>query len=82
MAGNIFMKLFFVFVFIFCVGLNLQNCYVIIDHTVEKSNNLVTGANEDGFHYKNFNAQRDFLSTLTQFARVFSEMVKGKHSVI
>jgi prolyl-tRNA synthetase len=48
------------------IGLNLQNCYVIIDHTVEKSNNLVTGANEDGYHYTNFNAQRDFLSKLNQ----------------
>lgn len=48
------------------LGLNLKECYVILDHTVEKSSNLVTGANEDGFHHINFNARRDFLSTISQ----------------
>nr|BFD30920.1 proline--tRNA ligase [Pigmentibacter ruber] len=47
------------------VGLNLQSCYVIIDHTVAKGNNFATGANEKDFHFVNFNVQRDFLDKLT-----------------
>lgn len=47
------------------IGLNLNNCYVIVDHTVVKSNNLATGANEDEYHYINFNFERDFLTKLT-----------------
>ncbi|NQU43812.1 proline--tRNA ligase [bacterium] len=32
---------------------------VIADPTVGESNNLVTGANEDDYHYRNFNLDRD-----------------------
>lgn len=48
------------------IGLNLNECYVVIDHTVAKSNNLATGANEKDYHYVNFNLERDFLSKLTE----------------
>ncbi|WP_186647959.1 proline--tRNA ligase [Fluviispira vulneris] len=51
------------------IGLNLHNCYVILDHTVVKSTNLVTGANEKDYHYTNFNAERDFLSTVKEFEK-------------
>lgn len=47
------------------IGLDLSQCYVILDHTVEKSPALTTGANQDGFHFVNFNAQRDFLEALS-----------------
>ncbi|MET3575292.1 proline--tRNA ligase [Bhargavaea ullalensis] len=33
---------------------------VIADHAVRSVRNAVTGANEDGFHYKNTNPERDF----------------------
>lgn len=32
---------------------------IIVDNSVAKSANLVVGANEAGFHYRNFNLQRD-----------------------
>lgn len=48
------------------IGLNLSSCYVVIDHTVAKSNNLATGTNEKDYHYINFNLNRDFLSKLTE----------------
>jgi prolyl-tRNA synthetase len=49
--------------------LNLNHCFVICDHTVEKSNNLTTGANEKDYHYTNFNLKRDFLSALTDIQK-------------
>jgi prolyl-tRNA synthetase len=48
------------------VGLNFNACYVVIDHTVVKSTNLATGANEKDYHYVNFNLERDLLSKLTE----------------
>ncbi|KAB8028614.1 proline--tRNA ligase [Fluviispira multicolorata] len=51
------------------IGLNLHNCYVVLDHTVVKSSNLATGANEKDYHFINFNAERDFLSTLKEFEK-------------
>lgn len=48
------------------IGLNVSNCYVILDHTLLKGNNFATGANEDDQHFINFNAQRDFLSQLSE----------------
>jgi prolyl-tRNA synthetase len=44
--------------------LNLENCIVILDHSVIKSSNLVIGANENDHHYKNFNANEDLISKL------------------
>ena len=41
------------------MGVNLENIKLIVDPTVAKSSNLVAGANEAGYHYKNFNFDRD-----------------------
>jgi prolyl-tRNA synthetase len=41
------------------LGIDLEKVRLIIDHTVSTSNNLVTGANERDYHYKNFNLDRD-----------------------
>lgn len=40
-------------------GMNLMGCRVIADISVEGSSNLVSGANEEGHHYLNFNLERD-----------------------
>lgn len=48
------------------IGLNLHNCFVVIDHTVAKGNNFATGANEKDYHFVNFNLERDFLSKLNE----------------
>ena len=39
--------------------LSLKGMRVVIDHSVARSSNLVTGANETDFHYRNFNFDRD-----------------------
>lgn len=41
------------------MGVNSSNFTLLVDRTVMLSPNLVTGANEEGFHVKNFNATRD-----------------------
>jgi prolyl-tRNA synthetase len=41
------------------IGLDSEKVRFVIDHTVGASNNLVTGANEEDYHYKNFNLDRD-----------------------
>ena len=38
----------------------LKNILVVVDDLIPDSPNLVAGANEDGFHYKNVNYRRDF----------------------
>ena len=38
----------------------LKNILVVVDDLIPDSPNLVAGANEDGFHYKNVNYERDF----------------------
>jgi prolyl-tRNA synthetase len=48
------------------VGLNINSCYVVIDLTIAKGSNFVTGANEKDYHYINFNLDREFLSKLTE----------------
>lgn len=48
------------------MGLVLEKCLVAIDLSLLKVSNLVTGANEDGEHYVNFNFERDFLGKLTE----------------
>jgi prolyl-tRNA synthetase len=40
--------------------IGLENVLVVIDDAVQESPNLVSGANEEGFHYLNVNYQRDF----------------------
>jgi prolyl-tRNA synthetase len=41
------------------VGINLDGVKLIVDPTVKNSSNLIAGANELGYHYKNFNFDRD-----------------------
>jgi len=41
------------------MGLDPANCRIIVDQTVAQSNNLVCGANEQDYHYLNFNLDRD-----------------------
>ncbi|MEN6625471.1 MAG: proline--tRNA ligase [Candidatus Sumerlaeia bacterium] len=41
------------------IGIDLSRVRLVVDHTVRESNNLVTGANEADYHYKNFNLDRD-----------------------
>lgn len=41
------------------MGLDLDKIHLVVDHTVRESNNLVTGANERDYHYRNFNLDRD-----------------------
>lgn len=41
---------------------------VIVDDTVAKSNNLVAGANEEGYHYINTNFDRDYTGTVADIA--------------
>ena len=41
------------------IGIDPKKCIIVIDKSVEGSANLVVGANEEGYHYKNFNFGRD-----------------------
>ncbi|MCM8534066.1 MAG: proline--tRNA ligase [Lentisphaeraceae bacterium] len=41
------------------IGVNLENVKLLVDKTVKGSSNLVAGANEAGYHLKNFNFDRD-----------------------
>jgi prolyl-tRNA synthetase len=41
------------------MGLDRNKVRIIVDETVRGSNNLVTGANEEDYHYINFNLDRD-----------------------
>ena len=41
------------------LGLNTEKVRIVVDHTVEESNNLCTGANETDYHVINFNLARD-----------------------
>jgi prolyl-tRNA synthetase len=41
------------------IGLDPQKVRLVIDRTIAGTNNLVVGANEAGFHCKNFNLKRD-----------------------
>ncbi len=40
--------------------MSVKNCIVVVDELVPNSPNLVTGANEEGFHVTNANFGRDF----------------------
>ncbi|NBO37558.1 proline--tRNA ligase [bacterium] len=51
------------------IGLNLSKCWVVLDSSVLASSNLAVGANKDGVHLMNFNAERDFLSTLNDWQK-------------
>jgi len=44
--------------------IGLENIVVVVDDLVVSSPNLVAGANENGFHYRNVNYGRDFQATI------------------
>jgi prolyl-tRNA synthetase len=44
--------------------IGLEDALVIVDDLIPNSANLVAGANEDGYHYKNVNYGRDFASEM------------------
>jgi prolyl-tRNA synthetase len=41
------------------IGIDTNKVRVVVDHSVAESSNLVVGANEEHYHYKNFNFARD-----------------------
>ncbi|HEY3267051.1 MAG TPA: proline--tRNA ligase [Armatimonadota bacterium] len=47
------------------IGMDRANAIVVIDDLVAASPNLVSGANEEGFHYLNVNAGRDYAPDAT-----------------
>ncbi len=48
-----------------CGPVNLKmNIPVVLDQALVSKKNMVVGANEDGFHLKNVNLERDFKSTI------------------
>lgn len=42
------------------IGLNKSKCIIVIDDFIANSNNFITGANEENYHYINVNFGRDF----------------------
>ncbi|MCU0512582.1 MAG: proline--tRNA ligase [Anaerolineae bacterium] len=38
----------------------VKNCLIVVDDAIPASPNLVAGANEDGYHYRNVNSGRDY----------------------
>lgn len=46
--------------------MGLSNCTLVVDSTIVGSSNLVVGANEEGFHFKNFNYERDMAKAASQ----------------
>ncbi len=41
------------------IGINKKNIVIVVDRSVVESSNLIVGANEADYHYKNFNFERD-----------------------
>ncbi len=55
------------------VGIDPKKCVIVIDKSIEGTSNLVVGANEPGFHFKNFSFGRDLKPegvTVTDIATV------------
>ncbi len=48
----------------------IKECTLLIDEEVAKAFNIVVGANEDGFHYKNVNFGRDFEGTVGDYRNI------------
>ena len=44
--------------------IGVTNCLIIVDDLISKSANLVAGANEVGYHYKNVNYERDYKANI------------------
>jgi prolyl-tRNA synthetase len=42
------------------IGLDAEQLLVVVDELVATTSNLISGANEEGFHYRNVNFGRDF----------------------
>lgn len=57
----------------FAGPLNLKNVTVIADEEVQRLRNLVTGANENDYHFKNVNIGRDFKIDLVTEIRCAQE---------
>jgi prolyl-tRNA synthetase len=51
------------------VGLDISRSHIVVDASVVGSSNLVVGANETDVHMGNFNAERDFLSGLSDWEK-------------
>ena len=47
------------------MSLDTEQCRIVVDQSIAESNNLVTGANEVDYHFKNFNLERDLPGTET-----------------
>ncbi len=66
------------------VGLDVSKLRILADHTVAQSTNLVVGANEQEYHLRHFNLQRD-LPQITPVDIVQAEAddeTEGKHGPI
>ncbi len=61
-----------------CLGVD-KNLNIIVDKTVLESNNLVAGANKEGFHYLNFNFSRDVDKANYKNLKIesFAEVLEG-----
>lgn len=46
------------------VGITATDAVMVIDELIYESNNLVSGANEAGYHYRNVNPKRDFANAV------------------
>jgi len=55
------------------MGLDARQCRIIVDESVAESNNLVCGANEIDYHYRNFNLERDLPGTMCVDVAVVTE---------
>lgn len=52
------------------IGLKDKVWQVVVDPEVTQQANLVSGANEDGYHYRNVNYQRDFVADIVADIRL------------
>lgn len=61
-----------------CLGVK-KDLNIFVDKTVIESNNLVAGANKEGYHYLNFNFERDVdtKSFINLHIENFSEVIEG-----
>ncbi len=56
------------------LGVDLSKARVIVDRSVEGSSNLVCGANEVDYHFKNFNFYRDFADLLDEKSYIVDDI--------
>jgi prolyl-tRNA synthetase len=47
------------------MGIDPGKCRMLVDHSIATSSNLVCGANEEHYHFRNFNLDRDLPDTTT-----------------